>query len=130
MVGTNKNWQLPLCGSCRFLFAVCDSVPSKQEGDAPKSGEGHNGINKAAEEGTRTAEQPCDQIKTEDSYKSPVQTTYDRQYQCNAIHYKTSISYTDRDRMCMFCNFIRIEIAKSFEIRYNNSIVKEGRYCV
>ena len=60
-----------------FLLAVCNGISAKQKGNTPKACQTYDRIDNAAEQGTLSPKEPCDQIKLKDTNQSPVQTADD-----------------------------------------------------
>ena len=71
----------------RYLIGIefC-SVFSKKHSDAPKTGKPYKGINDPTDHSILAAENPADQIKLENSYKTPINGSNNRKDQCQRIH--------------------------------------------
>jgi len=74
--------------SCHFLSSVCDGVSSKQECYAPQSRKGNHSVHETAEQRPGATKEPCDQVKLQNPYQTPVNTTHDGENQSDHIHSK------------------------------------------
>lgn len=69
------------------------AIAVEEEGDAPKSRKRNDGIDKAAEQGVLTAEQPCHRIEPKQSDRTPVERTDNADDQRNSVKHRKNTSY-------------------------------------
>jgi len=69
-----------LAGGFKDLVSFTD-----KEGNAPKCGNRHHGIDNAGNDGGLTAAKPCDCVKTEQTDTAPVKTADDGENECKPV---------------------------------------------
>ena len=70
-----------------FVISSYHSFFAEQERDAPDARKRDDGIDNAAENGGLTAADPSDDIKIEDSYASPVESSDHRENKSYSVSY-------------------------------------------
>ena len=58
-----------------FLFIVATRISAEEKGNAPYPCKSNYGVDNSADNSSATAKSPCNKVKTEKSYKSPVKCT-------------------------------------------------------
>ena len=68
-----------------FLVAAAQAASAEEEGHGPQTAQGDHGVKNAGYHAA-CSEDPCHQVKVEDTHQTPVDAAYDAQNQCQNIH--------------------------------------------